>query len=687
MADQIPEGAIPEEEFHPQPSATPPGVPAGAIPADQFQSDAHNYGSGTEMLKTAVEQGLSGATLGASKVLETKLLGVKPEDIAGREAENPITSTLSNLGGTTGLLLGTGGLGGLAEGAEVATKLALGAAEGAGIGGISQATDDWSQNKALDAQKIAASAGLGGLLGGIGAGIGEGIKYKYGTPLAKNAKSAIEEAATPLEGAAPVVEAPMGVKGVKPTSLQEIGDAVLKAKENGTSIDLPAKAELQDAISRVAMEHPVNPAQLDSLGSQAERDVYQIAKETPGKNGSDLSQYEALQKKSLVDGTQKAIADIVPGIEPEADAYKAGHTAIDAFTTQYQNEKEALAPIFKSLKGQELSSDITVDAIPRIVKAIPASAEMFDATGAEIGFHPYSTHWGIDKATYTAVKQAVKDMEKAPNTLESLWNIRKGLDQSIDVLAQGQAPAEIRAVKAALMDQMQEASGNPQIRDAFRRYAINEQQRAVIEKTFGAKVGTPEFGAISKVSPEKIGDKVFSNTASVDAAKKILPPEEFKTILANWIAHAKESVTDKGAFSSNKFGRFLNKNKSVLDVAFADHPEKLQHLRDLTTIMRILPDAPPVVVGSGKTILGLLKGGDLHNLTSEGMMAAIPKKVLEALVEHRQTQKLNEALAGQSAKNATQQALQKHVETFNNRLDRGVKALFSGSASQTRKAQ
>lgn len=135
-----------------------------------------DYGTTGEMAKTAAEQAASGATLGLSKVAQTQgipALGIPPistpEDIAGREKENPKLAMASNIAGTAAMIYGTGGLGSIPEGAGVAARVGLGALEGAGIGGISQATDDWSQNKALDAGKIIASAGFGAALGGGGA--------------------------------------------------------------------------------------------------------------------------------------------------------------------------------------------------------------------------------------------------------------------------------------------------------------------------------------------------------------------------------------------------------------------------------------------------------------------------------------------------------------------------------------
>ena len=72
-----------------------PQMAGAPVPEEDLPID---HSSGTEMAKTALEQGLSGLTLGFSKKAETAL-GVKPEDIKAREEANPATSFLSNIAG------------------------------------------------------------------------------------------------------------------------------------------------------------------------------------------------------------------------------------------------------------------------------------------------------------------------------------------------------------------------------------------------------------------------------------------------------------------------------------------------------------------------------------------------------------------------------------------------------------
>lgn len=683
----------------------PPDQAAAVPPSNEFaglkvfdpeaKAEAENeakYGGTLEGAKTLAEQTAAGASLGASKVAETKLFGVDPKDIAGREAAHPYLSTLGNVAGTAGLIYGTGGLGAFSEGATAAGRIGTAALEGAGIGGVSQITDDWSQNKALDAQKIAASAGLGALLGGGGVGLLEGgsALYKGIRGFRANLPETVGSAAA--GSLAPVdVIPPEGMSYAPPKSLQEIRDRVAQARLSGNALDLPQRSVLQDALSRVELEHPVNALQVDSLTSQDARDAYRAAKELPSNVGQVLNAYEGLQKGELVGKAVGTIQELAPGARFTSDAAKGGREAIDAFTNQYQAEQKGLAPLFQNFKTEALGESI--DHLPGMVEAmseaVPGVSRVFDHEAGGLKLIKENLGTGLADSTFNAVKRVVKELEAHnPETVEQLLNVRKTLDNYANVLEQGEGPAQIRRLKAALMNYTQDVSENPEIRDTLKRYAINEQQRGVIEKNFGASVGSPEFGSISKVKPEYVGDNLFKNTANVAAAKKILPPKAFNKALGNWLSENIEKVTADGNFSSRKFTSFLRENQDALKVAFADDPAKLKRLQDLMTITRILPDSAPInPSGTAKTIARAIKDFNVHNLTWEGLAGLLPKKVFQSIAEAAQIRDLNQRLAGQAAKESATQILQKRVENSSKAISTGVRLLFSGSASEARKAE
>lgn len=193
--DELDPQAIPEEQEIPQtPVREVDELSPDAIPEAEYQHQ--KYGTIGQQARTAIEQGLSGATLGGSKVFQTKVLGTPSEEIEARAKENPAISIGSNIGGLATSTYLTGGLApllGVGANAARLAKIGVAGLEGAGIGGISEFTDQWSKDHPLDAQKIAAYAGLGGLLGAGTAGVIEGVKYKLGTRLASKGTKRAEE--------------------------------------------------------------------------------------------------------------------------------------------------------------------------------------------------------------------------------------------------------------------------------------------------------------------------------------------------------------------------------------------------------------------------------------------------------------------------------------------------------------
>ena len=666
--EPAPAAAAPQEAHSPETQDLPPG----------FELESDKYGSLGQTTAATAEAAARAATLGGSTVLE-RALGVPAQDIEGRERQlSPAVSIPASMLGAAIPIALTGGVAAPAEGALVARGVAPLAAraigfgaEGALFGAGNVVNDAALGDPNLNAQKILQDVGFGFA---TSAGLGVLSKALKALPVLQRAAEA-----APKE-TAPVLDAPgTPQSGVTPATIEDIASRVEKAKASGESLDLPQKAVLQDALSRVEMDHPVHPLQFNSLDNQAKRDLYKSAQEIPGKVGESLKSYEALQKNELLGKTAQTIRDLSPEIEPTSDAVKGGERAIDAFTQNYNPKKNALAPVFEAFKSQNTENpELHLPGmIEAFTNAIPGVSNMLDTSGADLEILPYKTAFGIDHSTYNAVKEAVESLKDNPETVQGLLNIRSGLKQHVNVLEQGSAPAEIRALRAAAMDYIQKAAGNDEIRELLKRYAINEQQRGVIEKVFGASVGSPEFGAISKVKPENIGDRIFSNTAAVSAAKQILPKEKFNQILANWLSEAKQAATDKGAFSSNKFASFLKRNQDALNEAFSENPASLQRLKDLTTIMRILPDSPPInPSGTAKTLLSTISHFGEFLTHPEQIPGKSLKHFSEMLQKKSIQNELEAALAGKSEHSSKLNMISKILKRSDKRIDEGVKGIF-----------
>jgi hypothetical protein len=158
-------------------------VPEGAIPVEQFQSSEDAYGTPGQMAVAGLEGAAKGIAGPLATLTETSL-GVKPEDIQGREQENPV---IHGAGVAAGLV------GGALSGSEFTQAGLLGkagtaAAEQLGVQGVKAAAvrmgvenalyalgDEASKAIANDPSSIQAAAAHVGLSGLIGAGGGAAL--------------------------------------------------------------------------------------------------------------------------------------------------------------------------------------------------------------------------------------------------------------------------------------------------------------------------------------------------------------------------------------------------------------------------------------------------------------------------------------------------------------------------------
>jgi hypothetical protein len=718
-----------ENESAPAFEDTQPMAPAGSdisqAPPFEETTDANSIGEQAKALLHSTE---SGFTLGGSDVAQKYLLPkilpeslrTTPEELASEQKQFPITSLAGNMIGSTGLIAATGGLGAvakagqtvglaakalglgnLAEKAVIAGKVAAGLGEGAILSAGNVASEAALGDPDMNMQKALSHIGWGTLIGGSIPIVGKGLsnvwgKFKSLGNFATDTEAQAAKLGSPgstetTEGVPipPVAEAPRAA-GIQPTTIEDIQAKVNAAKTDGISLELPQKAELLDAVSRVPMKYPVNPLQLESLSDQTSRNAYNVAKEIGGKEGEALNAYEQLQKiDDLIPQTEKTIQSLAPEAELTPDAYKGGTRANEIFTDKYQSLKNEEGPkigTFRALSGEGF--DHQVGVVNALSEKLPGLSQMFDSNGEKLAIRPYSTSMSITHGTYSAVKEAFNSLEENPQKFDSLFNIRDGLSEHVNLLTSGKTQSQIMALKSGFMDYMQnmiDKSGLPELRDTMRKYAINEAQKGVIEKNFGASVGAPEFGQISKIKPENIGDNIFRNTATTQAAKNILGDKEFGEILGNWLTENKAKVTDKGAFSSNKWASFLKRNQDSLNIAFKDKPEMLQALRDHATIMRILPDAPSInPSGTAKTLLGIVKGLKGKGVGELAMAGAeyLGEHTIGKIQKQVDLANLNNKLAGRAGNDSVINGIKKIADKATDKISSAASSVFESPLSK-----
>lgn len=677
--------------------------PHEALPAFNETQALPDYGTGPQQTLAGVEGALRGGSLGLSDVAETKLGLAKPEDIRGRMLENPWTSGLATAAGGAALGAGTGGGSLIAEGlggGVLGGAIGLGT-EGAVFGAGNVVSDMALGDPDLNAQKVLSHIGWSAVLGsGLGA-----VAGKFGAFMPK----ALEAAAIDAENAAEPLVGFDSPKGTPPaTSLNELNERLEKAQAAGLAYTLPQKAVLQKAVSELPdLEFPPIPQQVEALNSKGDLDDFRIGfREGDSSAARTVQNLEGVQKAELVDKTEKTIASLSPDVVPTPDAVQGGARAIDAFTEQYQAEKGALVPMFKVLDKVNLGP-LRADIVPlmeTLANKIPSVARMFEfgEDGIIKEVAPFDPKWGLSRAAYNSVKSVFESLESGaeePTSFQDLLNLRGNMDEHVNILAKDQGPSQIRELKAAFMDYLQNLADDHipdvNLRETFKRYAVNEQNRQMIERAFGASVGARDLYFMPKNATEDILGKIFRDSSTVKAAKRILSPQKFDELLASHLAVVKNGFTKNGVFSSNNFLNYLRRHSAEMGEAFSHRPDILNRLKNLMTVSTIIPDSASVnPSGSAKTFMGLLKNELKQMSIGELGLGALNPKVLLGLVGKRAfnvimdlradrgiTAEFNAGLMGRAAKQESLAATQKILGAVNANLDRAAKSIFKQEPS------
>jgi hypothetical protein len=652
---------IPVEEFEQVKASSEPAEPAEP-----------------SLLGTVAEQALSGATLGLSEVIETKTGLTTKEAIEKRREAHPTAATLANIAGGFALFNKTGGfakLAGLTAESGLGAKLGVQALEGTAVGAFTSVTDDWSSDKAADAEKIVAHAKLGAVLGTLGGLIGHKLDQR-----------ALKKG---LTGQPRNVPAPG--EAIAPTTYQEIGQRVSEATEKGALTGRPQKEILLDALSRRPLtKYPAHAPQVEATAGGPPNDFYQITKDSPTQIGADLKTYESLQKyDELLPRIEKEIHDISPGHTPSTSAYEAGESAAKSFNETLLPLEEQVGKEIGRLKSTVINE---VDHAPGIIayltKEIPAVASIAKIGEKGIEILPYDPNLELGKTAYNKIVEMLSSVKKKNPNLKEIFNLRKNLDDGIDLLQKGTSEAQLTNAKKAMMDYAQdlikEVNPSEKVREFFAKYRNIQENIENIERELGAKIGTKEWLSLARRKPEEsILKKIFKDSVTVKLAKEVLPPEKFNKILSDYINLNKEAATSiKGDFSSNNFSKFLRAKSPELNIAFENSPKIYQNLKDDSIIANLLPDAAPVVLGAGKTIFHHTKDLDLKNITLTGLVNKLPGKVINAIRNTSSKYQLNKALQNQAVKNAEDSYLRKSVKNINDTMEKDIKSLFSGSIGE-----
>ncbi len=646
-----------------------PVKPQAPVAFDELEDDRDKYGTGTELAKTAIEGALSGATLGFSDVAANELGISTPEARAGRRAANPITHGVTSLAGNLGLVGATGGLGSIIEAPTVAARIGLGAAETAGMAGIEAANDDWSQNKALDAQKIIAHAGIGALLGGVGHSVFEGFKYNRGTPFAK-------EASAELDNIAKVTSEDL------PSFISELDkEAYLKGDfatliENSRSIPSEEVPKIIDGIKN--LKH--NAPQIIEAGNVIDAPIL----EGVISANKRVQQYDNRFLKG---------PPTLPAVIRRRE-YDKGYRAVEKAT------KEALGDV-STLSSAELGNELKASLTHKIEQEVKPLNELYSALKEHYPVLPIGPRTGsflAKKANDAKILRIapdspsgriVKDYQDALlhrlKTVDDIKEYKTYINTSLATTAPSAEKNTVRllskeleeAEKATIIENAKQAVHNPQARDrilgllkqrkdADTAYAPFRKDLDTLLEKLGKKEthgATDAIDFIKELTPEKITERLFSKKDSEFLqffSKKF--PEEMESIRK----YQKKLIYDgatpypNGLLDPNSVFREVKKLQPEIQRAIFD-PYQLIKLKSAEIYYKEFPkDFNPSATSHALDLTEFL---------------ANPLKAIGRNISDLGVEQYVKFRGGERAVNA---ALEKRSVDTTKAINQKVKALFSG---------
>lgn len=326
------------------------------ISDEDFLPDDEKYSTTGQMAKTGAEgalRGLVGHTI--ANAIETKGLGVKPEDIEARETENPITSMVGQGAGMLGgALSGTGEVAAMTKAGELASGLVNAGralepmAARIGSNAVQQATemmvmagDDelakkiWT-NPDETAEQAIGNIGLAGVLGGAGgafvtgavsplwkATVGPKVDGFLSSLSGKLGGSSLEESG------ASTAQSLFDRAGIDPA----IAPSAV-AKINGD----PLSEELYSKLSQTDTTHfgKETQKQLANLTN----DVGSKMAETVGHDAKYVSNLDSIDKYTRGNEIAETLhKELKSTIEPINKAYDEINTRFKASTISLENQK------------------------------------------------------------------------------------------------------------------------------------------------------------------------------------------------------------------------------------------------------------------------------------------------------------------------------------------------------------
>lgn len=397
---------------------------------------------------------------------------------------------------------------------------------------------------------------------------------------------------------------------------------------------------------------------------------------------------------SMLDDAQRKAVDTIESISktPIRDVPDQGTVLINQVKDRYKNQKEVLKPYFEKLKkvgpiDKNSISDLKI-AIAQNTKVSSLLSQ--DELGNVI-LKPNTTKTGLSDAEYRAIKRIFNDLD-GKVTFQEMQKMRDYLRKQIDPMNPAMTE-ELQKVRSVLLDKLEDIGEKkvPQMREVFKRYAINERAVDDIEDIIGGKIET--LNSMYAANPDKIINKVLSNPNYQEIVKGYIGPDAYSEMLASYVWQGfKNSIDQVKGFAPEKFRNFLKKNENVLSRSLGQEQfSRLSALADHGYLARRFLDEVNMS-GTAESILSALKPGSFtQEILQKGPVAATKQQIYSSVLnKQKQSQAakvMNEALAGSNANASANSSSSMAQKIYNNVRENYPKALDKFSVANLAKFQ
>lgn len=661
------------------PSASPAPTPVAPPPGMQNFVSNELFGTLGQQALSAVEGVARGATLGASDLAETKLLGIPAENIKARMQANPGTSIGTSVLGSAGLIALTGGVAAAPAEALLGPGLASASLaagiEGAGLGAGSAISDYALGDPNLNAQKILADVGMGAAIG-IGSGaLGYGIKSvigKFGGIKGSLSETISQEAADANNSA-------------------ETAQAVEGLDTPGLKSNTP---EIMDAADR---------QNLPIMNGMVSDDPWVQKAEDSLINGAPT--YSGIRRANMyADGYNKAIG-VLDSVVPDQPISKQqlGSVLQDSLSSKIDQEAKPFNDLYSAIKEDTQTIPLSERSAPSISRNIRDFV-----SDPSIGKNSPAAKLAVDIADEIGDLKTVDDLRGYQSGLSSRLS---GVSTSpaekriIGIVSDKLDDWERRTIKNYANDLISKVDmTNPEeaeiwgnkvnrlqtllsrIDEADAQYRPFKQKLSELSSWLGkGKVGGAKDAVDfiqNRLEPEDLINKLTQKkyASMYDFMEKNFP-QESSIIRQYQKSTLRDAATKTGIFSPKTLFNKVNSLEPEIQNAIF-HPEELQKIKDVETYLGAFPkNFNPSGTSGMNAFREFFKsptGALVSNARDFGIEAFI--KTMGAIPEASRPDAY--ATGAELAQKFNQyNAARNIIEKTNENISRGVQSILTGSVA------